>query len=236
MINVAICGVKGRMGTLVHWLVEEEEDLHLCSGIDKGDDLRLSLGPCDVIIDFSAPEASCEHARIAAEFQKPLVIGTTGMTSEQDQLIENSATFTPILKSPNMSIGVNLMWELSKIASHCTHWNAAISETHHANKADRPSGTALKLAEVISAGRKKVFFEEIFPTTKQPPNELWILSIRKGEVVGDHELILKGEDEELRITHQALDRRVFARGAIRAARWIIGKPNGLYSMADVLDI
>src|SRR5438128_413946 len=180
---------------------------------------------CDVGIDFSHPDAITEICRSALRHNKPLVIGTTGHSQERRRTIEEAAQSLPIVFASNFSVGVNVLFWLSRKAAELLgrDFNPEIIETHHKMKKDAPSGTAKTLAEVLKAARK----------TK---DEILIQSIREGEVVGEHTVIFTGPCERLELTHQAASREIFARGALRAAKWIVGKPPGLYSMQDVLGL
>lgn len=176
----------------------------------------------EVIIDFTLPEATAEHLALAIQYQKPIVIGTTGHTPQQQAAFEKAAKTIPILFSPNMSIGVNVMFRLIEEASQRLgkSFSAEITETHHVHKKDRPSGTAKAMGQVVEK-----------TTGQKPP----IDSIREGEVVGEHSIVFGSEFEHLAIFHRAIDRKVFAAGALRAAEWILDKKPGLYSMQEVLE-
>ena len=180
---------------------------------------------CDVAIDFSHPDAVSEICRTALDLCKSLVIGTTGHSQEQRRTIEKTAEALPIVFASNFSVGVNVLFWLSRKAAELLgpDFSPEIIETHHKMKKDAPSGTAKTLAEVLKAARK----------TK---DEILIQSIREGEVVGKHTVIFTGPCERLEFTHQAASREIFARGALRAAKWIVGRPPGLYSMQDVLGL
>jgi 4-hydroxy-tetrahydrodipicolinate reductase len=180
---------------------------------------------CDVAIDFSQADAITEICRAALERSKPLVIGTTGHSQEQRRVIKETAQSLPIVFASNFSIGVNvLFWLTHKAAEQLgSDFDAEIVETHHKMKKDAPSGTAKTLAEVLKAAKK---------TQADIP----IQSIREGDVVGEHTVIFNGPAECLELTHRAASREIFARGALRATKWIIGKPPGLYSMQNVLGL
>ena len=230
--KIIVCGAKGKMGQMIADLIRNDDNLELLAGIDIGDNLEDKVQDCDVVIDFSSTNASVNHTKICAKHKKPIVIGTTGFDEEQNKQIQDISKETAILKSSNMSLGVNIFWQVAKTLSERLPWKVSISETHHIHKKDRPSGTALTLAEHVQGNKKLVFFEENFPEKNQPEDELWICSIRENEVVGDHDLILRTDDEEITISHRAFDRKIFAKGAVQAARWIIKKPAGMYQLAD----
>jgi 4-hydroxy-tetrahydrodipicolinate reductase len=180
---------------------------------------------CDVAIDFSQADATAEICRVALEHSKPLVVGTTGHTWEQRRIIEETARSVPIVFASNFSIGVNVLFWLTRKAGEQLggDFEAEIIETHHEMKKDAPSGTAKTLAEVLKAARKM-------------QSEVPIRSVREGDVVGEHTVIFSGPSERLELTHRAASREIFARGALRAAKWVIGKPPRLYSMQDVLGL
>jgi 4-hydroxy-tetrahydrodipicolinate reductase len=176
-----------------------------------------------VAIDFSNANAIPEICAAALQHRKPLVIGATGHSQAQRRLIEETAQSLPVVFASNFSIGVNvLFWLTGKAAQQLGgDFDAEIVETHHKMKKDAPSGTAKTLAEVLKAAKKT-------------ESEIPIQSIREGDVVGEHTVIFRGPSERLELTHRAASREIFARGALRAAKWIINQPPGLYSMQDVL--
>jgi 4-hydroxy-tetrahydrodipicolinate reductase len=177
-----------------------------------------------VAIDFSHAGAITEICAAALQHRKPLVIGTTGHSTEQRGMIEETAQSLPIVFASNFSIGVNvLFWLTRKAAEQLGSFDVAIVETHHKMKKDAPSGTAKTLAEVLK-------------TTKKTKREIPIQSIRDGDVVGEHTINFSGPAERLELTHRASSREIFARGALRAAEWIISQPPGLYSMQDLLGL
>lgn len=188
------------------------------------DDAQAALARGDVLIEFTVPEVTIEHARLAAALHKPMVIGTTGLSASQQNALQASAKQIPIVFSPNMSLGVNVLFELAKLAAERLglRYDAEIVEAHHKQKKDSPSGTAKRLAEAVAAGRK------------QPASSIPVHAVRAGDIVGDHTVILAGASERLELTHRAQSRDVFAGGALLAARFVKGRKPGLYDMADVL--
>jgi 4-hydroxy-tetrahydrodipicolinate reductase len=178
---------------------------------------------CDVAIDFSQADSIDEICRTASQHGKPLVIGTTGHSQQQRKTIEKTAHSVPIVLASNFSVGVNVLFWLTQKAAELlgAAFNPEIVETHHKMKKDAPSGTAKTLAEILKAMRN---------------SEIPIQSIREGDVVGEHTIIFSGPVERLELTHRAADRGIFARGALRAAKWIVDKPAGLYSMQNVLGL
>ncbi len=177
----------------------------------------------DVIIDFSAPAGTEESVAFAQEHKIPIVIGTTGLNEEQKKEMGEAAKKIAIVFSPNMSVGVNVLFKLIEAAAKTLQEGYAveINETHHTHKKDRPSGTAKMMGEIVEKIRHQ-----------KPP----ITSFREGEVIGDHTIIFSNESEHLALLHRALDRKVFAQGALRAAKWVLGKKAGLYNMSHVLGL
>jgi 4-hydroxy-tetrahydrodipicolinate reductase len=212
------------------------------TGIRLTDDLN-QIGPQgDVIIDFSMPAATISILTSAARYSIPIVIGTTGFTAEQLQIIHHSAQSVPCLLSPNMSIGINLIFALlEKVAPTLgDDYDIEIIETHHRHKVDAPSGTALKMAEILcqALGRK---LEEVGVYGRKglmggrTGSEIAIHAVRGGDVVGEHQVIFAGLGERIELIHRAHSRQNFARGALQAAKWIINQPPGrLYNMRNVL--
>jgi 4-hydroxy-tetrahydrodipicolinate reductase len=223
MIKIVVTGAKGRMGQKIVALAREAADLEVVGEVDQGDSLDAVIEASDAVIDFSAADAAGKNSLIAAEHGKPIVIGTTGLGAEQESLIRAASERTAVVYAPNMSVGVNVMWKIAETASRALGGGYAvdIEETHHIHKLDKPSGTAKKLIEVVSA---------------EHPEGVPCNSIRRGEVVGDHTIRFSTPYETIEITHNAKARDVFAQGALTAARWAVGKPAGLYGMDDVLNL
>ena len=226
MIRIVVAGAKGRMGGRICELIEATPDLTLAAAIDRGDSLEATLAAgADALIDFTSAEASARNALLAADARVPVVIGTTGMSEAQSAAIMEAARAVAVLRSSNMSIGVNVMWCLIEQAARSlgNGFSVAIEETHHAHKLDRPSGTAKTMAECAAVSGRRA-------------EEIAIASRREGEVVGDHTITFASPGETLAISHHAVTRDIFAAGAVAAARWIVGKPARLYGMADVLGL
>jgi 4-hydroxy-tetrahydrodipicolinate reductase len=224
-VRVLLIGAEGRMGKTINDLANGDSEIDLVGQCDLGDPIELAMKNCDVAIDFSNADAIREICAAASQHRKPLVIGTTGHSQEQRGLIEETSRSLPIVFASNFSIGVNvLFWLTRKTAEQLgSGFDAEIVETHHKMKKDAPSGTAKTLAEVLKA-------------TKKRQDEIPIQSIREGDVVGEHTVIFNGPSERLELTHRAASREIFARGALRATKWIINQPPGLYSMQDVLGL
>jgi 4-hydroxy-tetrahydrodipicolinate reductase len=213
------------MGQTIRDLAESDPEIEIAAQWDLGDPIAPAIKNCDAAIDFSHADAINEICRVALTNGKSLVIGTTGHSQEQRAIIEETARSVPVVFASNFSVGVNvLFWLTSKAAEFLgPDFSAEIIETHHRMKKDAPSGTAKTLAEILKAAQKS-----------QP--EIPIESIREGDVVGEHTVMFGGPGERLELTHRAASRDIFARGALRAAKWIVGKPPKLYSMQDVLGL
>jgi len=224
-VRLLLIGAAGRMGKTITDLAKDDPKIDIIARCDLGDPIEPAMSNCDMAIDFSHAGAITEICAAALHRRKPLVIGTTGHSTEQRGTIEESARSLPIVFASNFSIGVNVLFWLTRKAAEQLggDFNVAIVETHHKMKKDAPSGTAKTLAQVLKATRK----------TKR---EIPIRSIREGDVVGEHTVNFTGPGERLELTHRAASREIFARGALRAAEWIISQPPGLYSMQDVLGL
>ncbi|HEY4256417.1 MAG TPA: 4-hydroxy-tetrahydrodipicolinate reductase [Candidatus Udaeobacter sp.] len=222
-VRVLLVGAAGRMGRSVADLAKADPKIDIVAQCDLGDSIEPAMKNCDVIIDFSQPDAITEVCRTALNNRKPLVIGTTAHSPEQRRTIEEAARSLPIVFASNFSVGVNVLFWLTRKAAELLgqDFSPEIIETHHKMKKDAPSGTAKTLADVLKTAQKK---------------EIPIQSIREGDVVGEHTVIFTGPGERLELTHRAANREIFARGALRAAHWIMGKPPGLYTMQDVLGL
>jgi len=224
-VHVLLVGAAGRMGRTVVDLVNNDPKIQIVAQCDLGEPIEPAMKNCDVAIDFSHADAITEICRTALHHHKSLVIGTTGHSQEQRRLIEEAALSLAIVFAPNFSIGVNALFWLTREAAELldSDFNPEIIETHHKMKKDAPSGTAKTLAKILKRARKM-------------RSEVPIQSIREGDVVGEHTVIFGGPGERVELTHRAASREIFARGALRAAQWIIGKPPGFYSMQDVLGL
>src|SRR5512135_3184305 len=266
MINCIVTGAAGRMGRrILDILIENEGTDVVCAterpgheivGMDVGDylglgkkgceisdDLKNIIGCADVVIDFTFPEVSLGHLRIASEAGKAMVIGTTGFKEDQLSEIRALSRKAPVVLAPNMSVGVNLLLRvLMDIAQVLDEdYDIDIVETHHRHKKDAPSGTALKMAQVVAAARGKSLdkvgvFERHGNIGERKRGEIGVQTLRVGDVVGEHTVIFGTLGERIEITHKASSRDVFAHGAVRASRWVAGRAPGLYDMQDVLGI
>ena len=248
MIKVLINGCNGKMGKMLASRIQETEDIEVLCGVDKLNDISLpfpvfndvsqiNLIP-DVIIDFSIPEATMSILEFAKKHSIPTVIATTGFNDEQTKHIEEYSKMFSIFKSANMSYEINLIAKIvSEVAKKLTDSDIEIVETHHNQKIDSPSGTALLLANSINKSLGNEMHYELNRSSKREKRdkkEIGISSIRGGTEVGKHQVLFFGNNETLEITHQVTSRSVFADGAIKAAIFIINKEPGLYNMNDMM--
>lgn len=241
IFHAGISGYRGRMGRAVSNVLDARSDVVVAARFDRGDTVDLQL--CDVIIDFSTPEASVALAKACAEAGSPaLVIGSTGLSDEQQAEIDKAAEKIAIVKSGNFSLGVNMLIGLVRNAAQrldAKDWDIEITEAHHRRKVDSPSGTALMLGEAAAEGRR-VDLDDV--RTKpydgvQEPREAGNIGfsvIRGGGIIGEHSVMFASDDEVLTLSHSAIDRSLFAKGAVAAAAWVRSRPAGLYDMQDVL--
>ena len=217
------------------------EDLPIV--VEIVDALPAALAGADVVIDFTAFEASVGHAAVCAERGVGIVIGSTGFTAEAKAKVATSAKRIPVVLSPNMSVGVNVMFDLVRRAAALLGdgYDIEMVELHHKLKKDAPSGTAMRLAEIAAEARgldpaKELNYGRHGMVGERPAREIGVQTVRGGDIVGEHTVFYCGQGERLEITHRATSRDQFARGAVRAAQWMPGKPAGLYDMADVLGL
>ena len=238
--KILINGANGRMG---HAIAATAKDAGIeCVGCDVGDNAEDLIKDCDVAIDFSFRDATAPLAKLCAKYKKPLVIGTTGHSSEQRAEILECAKEIPIVWAGNYSLGVNLLNYLTKTAAKIldASYDVEIVEMHHKHKKDAPSGTAEKLKEIVckerGVGEDSVCYGRKGMVGERPVGEIGVHALRGGSVVGDHTVIFAADGERLELAHKAADRAVFSKGAVRAAQWLKGKPAGLYGMDDVLNL
>lgn len=238
-LKVLLNGAKGRMGETISALADEL-DFEIVGVIDLGDDPSKEMSKCDVAIDFSSHDSIISLIKHTKREQKPMVIGTTGHTDDESKAIIEASMSLPIVWAGNYSIGVNLLFYLTEQASQIldSSYNPEIVELHHRFKIDAPSGTAEGLREVIGQmrriGKNKTRFGRIGITEERPEDEIGMHSLRGGDAVGDHTVNFIGNGERIELTHRASDRRIYARGAVLAANWVVKRKPGLYSMRDVL--
>ena len=249
MINVVVSGCNGAMGRVLTKAIEEMEDITIVAGIDKNINSYKNTYPvykspllvkeeCDVIIDFSKPSNLSGLLEYSVNNNIALVIATTGFSEEEENKIKEASKFTRIFKSSNMSVGVNVLINLSKQATN-TLGNIAdieIIEKHHNKKVDSPSGTAVMIANAVKEIREQseFIYGRHGRTGKRQQNEVGIHAVRGGTIVGEHSAIFAGNDEILEINHSARSKNVFAEGAIAAAKYLVNQQPGFYNMDDML--
>ena len=252
-INLAISGCLGRMGQQLITSSKSNKYFKLVTLTEnklinkKIAGIKLDLNTdqafvkADIIIDFTVPKCTLDILKIATKLKKKVVIGTTGFTQKEEALIKGYSKKIPILKAGNMSLGVNLLMYLTEVASKSLNddYLSKIFEVHHKHKKDYPSGTALMLGKGIAYGKnkdlynligKKFFNKKSFPYGKK----INFNSIRKGEIIGEHEVTFSNGKEIIKLNHEAFDRSLYSDGALTAAKWLVGKKAGLYSMRDLL--
>ena len=253
-INLSITGCMGRMGQQLIKSSKKNKNFKLVSltenkiinkkifGIKPGLNNLESFKTTNVIIDFTVPKCTLEILEIASKLKKKVVIGTTGFSTQDENLIRKYSKKIPILKAGNMSLGVNLLMYLTEFASKCLgdSFLSKVYEVHHKHKLDYPSGTALMLGKGIADGKnkslydligKKYFNRKSFPYSKK----INFNSIRRGEVIGEHEVSFSSGKEVVRLNHESFDRSLYSEGALMAAMWLMSKRSGLYSMRDLLN-
>lgn len=263
MTKILVIGAAGRMGRTIVSCIEDTPGAELSGGTENpgnpsigsdvgelagvgkknipvGDCLEEAVKSCDVIIDFTSPESSMQTLEAAVKAIRPIVIGTTGFSASQKQAIEKASKKNRCVMAPNMSIGVNVLFKVVRDVARALgdDYDVEIVEAHHKFKKDAPSGTAVRISEIVAEalhrnidevgvyGRKGI--------TERTPKEIGIHTLRAGDIVGEHRVLFGGMGENLEIFHRAQSRETFARGAIRAAQWLVNQPVGLYDMQDVL--
>ncbi len=253
-INISITGCLGRMGKNVIKsaiknkifkiiaITENRQINKKIHGIKPTLNNDIAFKKTDVIIDFTVPKCTFEVLKIASKLKKRVVIGTTGFSKKEEQIIKNYSKKIPILKAGNMSLGINLLMYLSEVASRSlgNEFLTKIFEIHHKHKKDHPSGTALMLGKGVAIGKNKDFYKLVgkkylnkksFPYSKK----INFNSLRKGEIIGEHNVKFSSGKEVITLNHEAFDRALYSEGALTAAKWLIGKKAGLYSMRDLLN-
>jgi len=264
MIQIAVFGATGRMGQTLCRLIAQAEDLQLVGaatepghesiGQDAGliagagslgvvltDDASAAVATAQVAIDFTLPDAVPQNVAACVVQQTAMVMGTTGLSAEQHAVIAQSAERIPFVYGRNMSIGINVLTELVRQASSAlgAEYDVEITEAHHRHKLDAPSGTALQLGETVARQRgtsleAAAVYDRHGTHAPRQPGSIGFTSVRAGSIVGDHTVMLAADEETIELRHHAVDRAAFARGALRAARWVVNQPAGLFSMNDVL--
>lgn len=242
MARIGIIGSEGRMGQALVAAIAAAGEVH-AGGIDKGGDPMVLARQCEVLVDFSSPHALEANLDAAMAAGIPVVVGTTGLEERHHWLIDNAAESIAILQTGNTSLGVTLLAHLVQEAANRLgeDWDIEIVETHHRMKVDAPSGTALLLGEAAAAGRD-VKLAEVAQrgrdgiTGARKAGDIGFAALRGGSVAGDHSVHFLADNERLTFSHLAENRGIFARGAIRAAQWLIGRPAGRYTMPEVLGL
>ena len=263
--TIAIAGASGRMGQMLIEAVRAADDCTLTGaldiagsaalGLDAGafsgkaagvlitSDLREGLKNSKALIDFTRPEGTLAHLQVCRELGVAAVIGTTGFTDEQKAEIAEIAKSIPIMMAPNMSVGVNVTLKLLEMAAKAlsTGYDIEIVEAHHRHKVDAPSGTALKMGEVIADAlgrdlKECAVYERYGVTGERDPSSIGFATIRGGDIVGDHTVLFAGTGERIEITHKSSSRATYAQGSLRAVRFLAGRSSGLYDMFDVLGL
>jgi len=265
LAKILVIGIAGRMGRTIAECIEDTDGVELgggteCAGSDligqdvgkatgvdnKGvlivDDPTVALQSCDVAIDFTTPASSMFTLNAAAKIGKPVVVGTTGFSAEQKKEIAGLAQKIPLVVAPNMSIGVNVLFKLVADAARVLgdDYDVEIVEAHHKFKKDAPSGTAVRISEIVadSLGRDldEVGVYGRQGITERTSKEIGIHTVRAGDIIGEHRVLFGGMGENFEIFHRAQSRQTFARGSIRAAQWVLNQPKGVYDMQDVLEL
>jgi 4-hydroxy-tetrahydrodipicolinate reductase len=253
-INLAVTGCMGRMGQQIIRSARKDKNFKLVSLTEnkkikkKINNVKISLNTeeafrnANLIIDFTIPKCTFQVLKIASKLKKRVIIGTTGFSKKEENLIKKFSKKIPILKAGNMSLGINLLMYLTEIASNSLGNNflSKVFEVHHRHKKDYPSGTALMLGKGIAVGKNKNFYNLIgkkylnkktFPYGKK----INFNSLRKGEIIGEHEVKFSSGKEIITLNHEAFDRTLYSEGALTAAKWLINKKPGLYSMRDLMN-
>jgi len=251
VIRILLHGCNGAMGKVISEMAAEDKDLSVCCGVDlsglKNYDypvfktLKECEGiPADVIVDFSTASAVDGVLSFAAERKIPAVVCTTGLNESQISRLKKTAEETAVLRSANMSLGINLILKLAAEAAKTltdAGFDVEIVEKHHHRKLDAPSGTAIEIADSVNracGSRYHYVYDRSGRHEARNPEEIGISSVRAGSIVGDHDLIFAGDDEVITLSHTAYSRRIFAKGALAAAKFLAGKPAGFYTMSDVI--
>jgi 4-hydroxy-tetrahydrodipicolinate reductase len=266
MIEIAVLGATGRMGMTLTRLLADEAGLRLAGaatepghelvgrdageiagigqvGVTVTDDVASAVAGCRVAIDFTLPAALQANLNACAQEGVAMVVGTTGLTDEQLATLDDAGGRIAVVYGRNMSVGVNVLTELVRRASRIlgTEYDAEITEAHHRDKLDAPSGTALQLGESVAQGRGQALsdvaiYDRHSAKVARTAGSIGFASVRAGSIVGDHSVLLASAEEIIELKHRAVDRAVFARGALRAAHWVAEQPPGHYSMNDVLGL
>jgi 4-hydroxy-tetrahydrodipicolinate reductase len=242
-LRILVNGAKGRMGQAVIAWAKLDPEVQVVAEVDAGDDFAAGLSEADAVIEFSHHTVTAAVAQACAAARKLLVIGTTGHTGAEVEEIHGASASIPLVFAPNFSVGVNaLFWLTEKTAEILgPDFDLEVIEMHHRLKKDAPSGTARRLAEILAAVRGLQYVGDVRHgregmTGERTSREIGMHAVRGGDAVGDHTVIFAGQGERVELTHKASSRDTFARGAIRAVKWVRGRQPGLYDMQDVLGL
>ncbi|MDD3905652.1 MAG: 4-hydroxy-tetrahydrodipicolinate reductase [Candidatus Omnitrophica bacterium] len=223
MIKICVSGSSGRMGSRIIDLAKDDPELRVCGSFDVVEENpEQFIEACECLIEFTSPQATIEHLALCEKHKRPIVIGTTGLSEKERAEVEKASAKIPIVFSPNMSVGVNLLFKMAGDAAKVlgSEYNVMIVEAHHEHKKDSPSGTAKEIARIIKEGKGGV--------------EIPIESVREGEIVGEHTVTFESGVDLIEITHSAKTRDIFVKGALRAAKFVAVQKPGLYTMKEVL--
>jgi 4-hydroxy-tetrahydrodipicolinate reductase len=242
-VKVVVAGAGGKMGRSLIEGVAADKALTLGASFDVGDDAAKAIGSGDLLIDFTRPEGTMGHLASCLKLGKAMVIGTTGFSAADKSKIEAAAKQIPIVLSPNFAVGVNAVFKLAETAARILgdDFDVEIVEAHHRHKVDAPSGTALKLGEIVASALKRDLATQARhgregDTGARTAKEIGFHALRGGDIVGEHTVVFAGVGERVEVTVRSQSRMTYALGALRAARFLQGKKPGLYSMADVLGL
>jgi 4-hydroxy-tetrahydrodipicolinate reductase len=242
MLQFGVIGHKGRMGRALETAIAEAGHA-LCVGVDEGGHIDAHAAQCDVLVDFSAPQALEGSLAAARAAGKPIVVGTTGLEERHFVMLADASRHLPVLQSGNFSAGVTLLAHLVREAAARLgpDWDIEVLEMHHRMKVDAPSGTAKLLGEAAATGRGMALADAMESgrhgmTGARAEGAIGFAALRGGTVAGEHSVIFAGPEERLTLAHSAENRMIFARGAVRAGAWLVGRPAGRYTMNDVLGL
>jgi 4-hydroxy-tetrahydrodipicolinate reductase len=242
-LRIAVAGASGRMGRMLIEAVEAAPDCTLAGTLDIGHDIAKGLADAQVLIDFTRPEGTLAHLTACRERGIKAVIGTTGFSEAQKAEIAAHSKHIALMVAPNMSVGVNVVLRLLDTAARALAegYDIEIVEAHHRHKVDAPSGTALKMGEVVAAAlgrdlKQNAVYGREGVTGERAASTIGFATVRGGDIVGDHTVMFCGTGERIEIAHKSSSRATYAQGALRAARFLIDKPNGLFDMNDVLGL
>ena len=242
-LRVAVAGSSGRMGQMLIETVRAASDCTLTGTLDLGTDIQAGLAQAQVLIDFTRPEGTLAHLAVCRELGIKAVVGTTGFSDVEKAQIAEHARHIAIVMAPNMSVGVNVVLKLLDMAARALAegYDIEIVEAHHRHKVDAPSGTALKMGEVLAAARGRelrdcAVYGREGVTGERDPGTIGFATVRGGDIVGDHTVMFCGTGERIEITHRSASRVTYAQGSLRAARFLADKPHGLFGMEHVLGL